>query len=82
MPQILDIGCGYGGLMFELTKHFTNELILGLEIRDRVANFAGEKVNTIRNNSWLKLCMNVAVLRTNSMKSLYNYFENESVSFY
>ena len=68
--------------MFELTKHFTNELILGLEIRDRVANFAGEKVNTIRNNSWLKLCMNVAVLRTNSMKSLYNYFENESVSFY
>ena len=22
VPTILDIGCGYGGLMFELTKHF------------------------------------------------------------
>jgi tRNA (guanine-N7-)-methyltransferase len=80
VPQILDIGCGYGGLMFELTKHFQDELILGLEIRDKVANFAGEKVNSIRNNSGNKLCLNVAVLRTNAMKSLHNYFEKESVS--
>ncbi len=65
--------------MFELTKHYRDELILGLEIRDKVANFAGEKVNSIRNNSGLKLCMNVAVLRTNAMKSLHNYFDNESV---
>lgn len=79
-PDILDIGCGYGGLMFELTKSFPDELILGLEIRDKVANFAAEKVNSIRNNSGYKLCMNVAVLRTNAMKSLHNYFEKESVS--
>lgn len=81
VPSILDIGCGYGGLMFELNKHITDELILGLEIRDKVANFAGEKINSIRNNSGYKLCMNVAVLRTNAMKSLHNYFEKESVSF-
>ncbi len=65
--------------MFELTKHYRDELILGLEIRDKVANFAGEKVNSIRNNSGLKVCMNVAVLRTNAMKSLHNYFDKESV---
>lgn len=79
-PSILDIGCGYGGLMFELTKHFNDELILGLEIRDKVANFAAEKVNSIRNNSDFKQCLNVAVLRTNAMKSLHNYFAKESVS--
>ena len=39
VPTILDIGCGYGGLMFALTKHFPDELILGQEIRDKVANF-------------------------------------------
>lgn len=38
-PTIVDIGCGYGGLMFELQKEFPDKLILGMEIRDTVANF-------------------------------------------
>jgi tRNA (guanine-N7-)-methyltransferase len=80
VPTILDIGCGYGGLMFEMTKHIKDELILGLEIRDKVANFAGEKVNSLRINSGMKDCLNIAVLRMNAMKSLHNYFEKESVS--
>jgi tRNA (guanine-N7-)-methyltransferase len=50
-PQFLDIGCGYGGLMFQLTKAFPDKLILGLEIRDKVANYVGEKINSIRCNS-------------------------------
>ena len=79
-PKILDIGCGYGGLMFELAKTFTSELILGLEIRDKVANFAGEKINTLRINSGYKECLNLGVLRTNAMKSMHNYFKKESVS--
>jgi len=66
--------------MFELTKTFKEELILGLEIRDKVANFAGEKINTLRHNSGLKDCMNIGVLRTNAMKTLHNYFRKESVS--
>ncbi len=79
-PKILDIGCGYGGLMFELAKTYKNELILGLEIRDKVANFAGEKINSLRINSGYKECQNLGVLRTNAMKSLHNYFKKESVS--
>ena len=66
--------------MFQLTKSFKDELILGLEIRDKVANFAGEKINSIRNNSGFKECLNIGVLRTNAMKSLHNYFKRESVS--
>lgn len=50
-PVILDIGCGYGGLMFELTKSIDKDLILGLEIRDKVSNFVGEKINSLRVNS-------------------------------
>uniref|UniRef100_A0A7S3MS21 tRNA (guanine-N(7)-)-methyltransferase n=1 Tax=Favella ehrenbergii TaxID=182087 RepID=A0A7S3MS21_9SPIT len=78
-PTVLDIGCGYGGLMFELTKIFKDELILGLEIRDKVANFAGEKINSLRINSGYKDCLNTAVLRTNAMKSLHNYFKKDSL---
>ena len=80
LPKILDIGCGYGGLMFELQKTFKDELILGLEIRDKVANFVGEKINSLRINSDMTECLNIGVLRTNAMKSLHNYFKKESVS--
>ena len=66
--------------MFELTKTYSQELILGLEIRDKVANFAGEKINSIRNNSGQKENLNIGVLRTNAMKSLHNYFKKDSVS--
>jgi len=34
---ILDIGCGYGGLLIQLAKHFPDELLLGLEIRVKVS---------------------------------------------
>jgi tRNA (guanine-N7-)-methyltransferase len=43
-PQILDIGCGYGGLMFQLIKGFPDKLILGLEIRETVADYVGLKI--------------------------------------
>ncbi len=59
--------------MFELAKTYKDELILGLEIRDKVANFAGEKINSLRINSGYKECQNLGVLRTNAMKSLHNW---------
>lgn len=78
-PKIVDIGCGYGGLMFELQKTFKEDQILGLEIRDKVSNFVGEKINSIRNNSGMKECQNIGVLRTNAMKSLHHYFKKDSL---
>lgn len=79
VPTILDIGCGYGGLMFGLSKHFPDKLILGQEIRDKVANFVGKKINSLRINSGYKECLNLGVVRTNTMKLLHNYFLKESV---
>ncbi len=81
VPTILDIGCGYGGLMFPLAQEFPDQLILGMEIRDKVANFVAQKINTSRINSGYKSYMNIAVVRTNSMKTIHNYFTKDSVSF-
>jgi 2-polyprenyl-3-methyl-5-hydroxy-6-metoxy-1,4-benzoquinol methylase len=36
---ILDIGCGYGNLLLELSKEFPDKLTLGMEIRDKVTEF-------------------------------------------
>lgn len=82
MPTIIDIGCGYGGLMFELSKEFKDKLILGMEIRDVVANFVVEKTNSLRINSGYKNYMNVGVVKTNTMKTLHNYFRKESVIYF
>ena len=38
--KILDIGCGYGGLLIQLAKHFPDRLLLGLEIRVKVKFFS------------------------------------------
>ena len=66
--------------MFQLTKGFPDKLILGMEIRDKIANFVGEKINAVRNNSDGKLCVNTAIIRSNAMKTFTNYFPKESVS--
>jgi tRNA (guanine-N7-)-methyltransferase len=51
VPSIVDIGCGYGGLLFELSREFRDELVLGMEIRDKVTNYVVQKVNSMRINS-------------------------------
>jgi len=66
--------------MFELTKEFPQNLILGMEIRDVVANFVVSKINSLRINSGYKDCLNVGVVKTNTMKTIHNYFRKESVS--
>lgn len=63
-----------------MTKGFPDKLILGMEIRDKIANFVGEKINAVRNNSDGKLCVNTAIIRSNAMKTFTNYFPKESVS--
>lgn len=50
-----------------------------MEIRDKVVNYVGEKINSMRINSGYKEYQNIGVVRTNSMKTLHNYFRKESV---
>jgi len=65
--------------MFALSKHFPDNLILGQEIRDKVANFVAQKALALRVNSGYKDGLNIGVVRTNTMKTLHNYFKKESV---
>src|SRR5215468_10517252 len=37
--DILDIGCGYGGLLINLSTIFPESLILGFEIRKKVVEY-------------------------------------------
>lgn len=71
--QWCDIGCGYGGLLASLSAAFPDRTMLGLEIRDRVADFCRRRLIELRQqhpgeygNVWFE--------RTNAMKFLPNYF--------
>lgn len=70
-PSILDIGCGFGGLLMHLSKLFPDKLSLGMEIREQVSNYVGERIRASRVKE--DECHNVSVIRTNSMKYLVNY---------
>ena len=73
-PMILDIGCGYGGLIFGLAELFPDDWILGMEIRDKVVNYVAEKILAMRQETpgkWDK----TSVIRSNAMKHLPNFFE-------
>lgn len=71
-PTILDIGCGFGGLLMHMSKIFPDKLSLGMEIREQVSNYVGERIRAARMEP-TPLCENVSIIRTNSMKYLVNY---------
>lgn len=73
-----DIGCGYGGLLASLSKEYLNKTTLGLEIRDRVAEFCRQRVLTLR-KEYPGRYGNVWFERTNAMKFLPHYLKKGSV---
>lgn len=72
---IADIGCGYGGLMIDLSPEFPDKLILGMEIRVQVTNYVEDRIIALRtNNAKNNKYQNINVLRGNAMKFLPNFF--------
>ena len=73
--SIVDIGCGYGALLENMSPFLEEEkLALGMEIREKVTNYVGERIVGLRVNSDNKKFNNISVVRANSMKLLLNYF--------
>ncbi|GAA35142.2 tRNA (guanine-N7-)-methyltransferase [Clonorchis sinensis] len=73
LVRYVDVGCGYGGLLFKLALQFPEIRSVGLEIRLKVCDFVQEKIRALR----LKhpgQYQNIACLRTNAMKFLPNFF--------
>eukprot|EP00730_Choanoeca_flexa_P005935 TRINITY_DN12055_c0_g1_i1.p2 TRINITY_DN12055_c0_g1~~TRINITY_DN12055_c0_g1_i1.p2 ORF type:complete len:265 (+),score=57.91 TRINITY_DN12055_c0_g1_i1:4036-4830(+) len=71
--EFVDIGCGYGGMLIELSPMFPTTLILGIEIRIKVADYVSDRIKALRHNHPGQY-QNLGVLRTNAMKFLPNYF--------
>ncbi|KAL1245754.1 tRNA (guanine-N(7)-)-methyltransferase [Trichinella spiralis] len=72
--EIVDIGCGYGGLLVALSPLFPNTFILGMEIRVKVSNYVIQRIKALRSLNPGKYT-NIACVRTNAMKSLPLYFK-------
>uniref|UniRef100_A0A3B1IC77 tRNA (guanine-N(7)-)-methyltransferase n=1 Tax=Astyanax mexicanus TaxID=7994 RepID=A0A3B1IC77_ASTMX len=77
--EFADIGCGYGGLLVELSPLFPNQLILGLEIRVKVSDYVQDRIRSLRAAEPGQY-QNIACLRSNAMKYLPNFFSKGQLS--
>ena len=81
--SIVDVGCGYGALLENMSHSLEKgNLALGLEIRDKVTNYVGERIKGLRINTDHKEFNNISVMRhfkrTNHRKRIINqYLLNE-----
>jgi len=84
--EVLDIGCGYGGMSITLAKELPESLILGMEIRVKVSAYVHKRIHALRKSAENSKpasdeqtggepdYQNVSVIRTNAMKYMTNFF--------
>ncbi|XP_075447717.1 tRNA (guanine-N(7)-)-methyltransferase isoform X2 [Ascaphus truei] len=77
--EFADIGCGYGGLLVEVSALFPNTLMLGLEIRVKVSDYVQDRIKSLR-ASHPGQYQNIACIRSNAMKYLPNFFKKAQLS--
>jgi tRNA (guanine-N7-)-methyltransferase len=78
--EIVDIGCGFGGLLVSLATEFPDKLILGMEIRVQVSHYVEDRIIALRQQHAPEgKYNNIAVLRANAMKFLPNFFKKGQV---
>ncbi|KAL3793464.1 hypothetical protein ACHAW5_001639 [Stephanodiscus triporus] len=90
-PDVLDVGCGFGGLTLALSAAMPDRTILGLEIRPKVAEYVRLRILARRteqrhpdddddgNGGASASYRNCSVMRTNAMKYLPNLFVKSSL---
>lgn len=78
VPTVLDIGCGFGGLTIALATLMGDKTILGLEIRDKVAEYVRLRIAACRKQNPGQY-ENCSVMRSNTMKNMPNMFEKASL---
>ena len=77
-PDVLDVGCGFGGLTMALSTALPNNTILGLEIRAKVTEYVRLRIVSQRKEHPGEY-QNCSVMRTNAMKYLPNFFRKGSL---
>ena len=80
--EVVDIGCGFGGLLVALAPTMPDTLILGMEIRSQVTEFVQDRIRALRaqDAAGEKRYQNIACLRANTMKFLPNFFRKGQLS--
>ncbi|PHH82337.1 hypothetical protein CDD82_6311 [Ophiocordyceps australis] len=78
--EVVDIGCGFGGLLVALAPLMPETLMLGLEIRTSVTKFVQERIWALRQQNPGGPFQNAACLRANTMKFLPNFFAKSQLS--
>jgi len=71
--EIADIGCGYGGFLVKLSAMFPSQWIVGIEIREKVVDYVQQRLDKLRSEHE-GAYRNIAILKTNAMKYMPNYF--------
>ena len=71
--NIVDVGCGFGGLTVKLATLFPDKLVLGMEIRAKVCEYVRLRIEALRRENPGQY-QNAACLRTNCMRYLPNFF--------
>jgi len=79
LVEFADIGCGYGGLLVQLSPMFPKTLMIGMEIRVKVSDYVKDKVTALRLQHPGQY-NNIACLRGNAMKYLPNFFRKAQLS--
>jgi len=72
--KFADIGCGYGGLLVQLSPMFPDKLMIGMEIRVKVSDYVNDRISALRSLHSGQFT-NIACLRSNAMKYLPNFFK-------
>ncbi|CAI2378387.1 unnamed protein product [Moneuplotes crassus] len=75
--SILDIGCGHGKFLLELSRMYPDHLLLGMEIRQKVAQFVDESIQARRDTE--SKYFNVSVIWTNAMRYLRSYISEQQL---
>nr|XP_027193571.1 tRNA (guanine-N(7)-)-methyltransferase-like [Dermatophagoides pteronyssinus] len=78
--DFLDMGCGFGALVYELGRLYPDKLTLGIEIREKPSTFVAKKILAFRHESNFQQYRNCSVIRTNGMKYLLNYIRQHTLS--
>ncbi|OTB09551.1 hypothetical protein M426DRAFT_316105 [Hypoxylon sp. CI-4A] len=79
--DVVDIGCGFGGLLVALSPVMPNHLLVGMEIRSQVTEFVQDRIRALRaKDSEKKKYQNIACIRANTMKFLPNFFRKGQLS--